>query len=213
MFCWRSAECSGLIASGMQRCVVELCACPCCGQPGHASGVVSCMPACLPGTQVFCYEDSKLLKLFSDIVRILYDADVIAEDTIMWCRSPGSNPTPCAVLRMPCVLLCPPPFAVAAFGAGMRGDPGEVRIVARMFGDLGEVRIIGALRRAGPFAPAAQGMLRHAQAGEHVLARTGGTRRARTPRGATCSCATWSPSSSGWRRPRRTRTRPESGAA
>ena len=35
--------------------------------------------------QVFCYEDSKLLKLFSDIVRILYDHDVIAEDTIMWC--------------------------------------------------------------------------------------------------------------------------------
>ena len=35
--------------------------------------------------QVCCYKDSKLLKLFQDIVRILYDNDVIAEDTIMWC--------------------------------------------------------------------------------------------------------------------------------
>ena len=38
-----------------------------------------------PCAQVCCYKDSKLLKLFQDIVRILYDNDVIAEDTIMWC--------------------------------------------------------------------------------------------------------------------------------
>lgn len=36
--------------------------------------------------QVQCYEDNRLLKLFSDIVRLLYDADIVGEDTIMhWC--------------------------------------------------------------------------------------------------------------------------------
>lgn len=34
--------------------------------------------------QVCCYEDSKLLKLFTDIVRMLYDNDILAEDTINW---------------------------------------------------------------------------------------------------------------------------------
>lgn len=32
--------------------------------------------------QVTCYEDSRLLKLFADIVKILYDTDVLGEDTI-----------------------------------------------------------------------------------------------------------------------------------
>ena len=36
------------------------------------------------GIQVCCYEDSKLLKLFTDIVRMLYDNDILAEDTIQW---------------------------------------------------------------------------------------------------------------------------------
>ena len=36
------------------------------------------------GVQVCCYEDSKLLKLFTDIVRMLYDNDILAEDTIRW---------------------------------------------------------------------------------------------------------------------------------
>lgn len=36
------------------------------------------------GIQVCCYEDSKLLKLFTDIVRMLYDNDILAEDTIKW---------------------------------------------------------------------------------------------------------------------------------
>ena len=31
-----------------------------------------------------CYEDSKLLKLFTDIVRMLYENDILAEDTINW---------------------------------------------------------------------------------------------------------------------------------
>lgn len=36
--------------------------------------------------QVHCYEDNKLLKIFSDIVRLLYDVDIVGEDTIMyWC--------------------------------------------------------------------------------------------------------------------------------
>eukprot|EP00983_Pelagomonas_calceolata_P034325 1075592-Pelagomonas_calceolata.AAC.9 len=34
--------------------------------------------------QVQCYEDNRLLKLFSDIVRVLYDADIVGEDTIMF---------------------------------------------------------------------------------------------------------------------------------
>lgn len=33
--------------------------------------------------QVQCYEDNRLLKLFSDIVRVLYDADIVGEDTIV----------------------------------------------------------------------------------------------------------------------------------
>ena len=39
-----------------------------------------------------CYEDSKLLKLFSDILRILYDNDILVEDTIMWWYKKGSAP-------------------------------------------------------------------------------------------------------------------------
>ncbi|CAL5222709.1 g5112 [Coccomyxa viridis] len=42
--------------------------------------------------QVCCYEDSKLLKLFTDIVRMLYDCDILAEDTINWWAKKGSHP-------------------------------------------------------------------------------------------------------------------------
>ena len=41
--------------------------------------------------QVHCYEDSQKLKLFGDIIRILYDADVIAEDTIYYWQKKGSS--------------------------------------------------------------------------------------------------------------------------
>ncbi|KAH9313268.1 hypothetical protein KI387_028303, partial [Taxus chinensis] len=42
--------------------------------------------------QIQCYEDAKLMKLFPEIVRSLYEEDVLAEDTIlMWFRK-GSNP-------------------------------------------------------------------------------------------------------------------------
>ncbi|CAL1362281.1 unnamed protein product [Linum trigynum] len=42
--------------------------------------------------QMQCYEDAKLMKLFPDIVRALYDQDVLAEDTILhWFRK-GTNP-------------------------------------------------------------------------------------------------------------------------
>ena len=47
-------------------------------------------PAQAWAAQVYCYEDSKLLKLFSDILRILYDNDVVGEDTIMWWYKKGS---------------------------------------------------------------------------------------------------------------------------
>jgi hypothetical protein len=46
--------------------------------------------ALLVHVQVYCYEDSKLLKLFSDVVRVLYDHDILAEDTIMWWYKKGS---------------------------------------------------------------------------------------------------------------------------
>lgn len=41
--------------------------------------------------QVHCYEDSKLLKQFKDIVRVLYQLDVMGEDTIMWWYNKGSH--------------------------------------------------------------------------------------------------------------------------
>ena len=42
--------------------------------------------------QTQCYEDAKLMKLFPEIIRTLYDQDVLAEDTILlWFRK-GSNP-------------------------------------------------------------------------------------------------------------------------
>ncbi|XVE62173.1 hypothetical protein DITRI_Ditri06bG0097300 [Diplodiscus trichospermus] len=42
--------------------------------------------------QMQCYEDAKLMKLFPEIVRSLYDQDVLAEDTILHWFSKGINP-------------------------------------------------------------------------------------------------------------------------
>ena len=42
--------------------------------------------------QVTCYEDSRLLKLFADIIKVLYDVDVLGEDTIKFWYNKGSNP-------------------------------------------------------------------------------------------------------------------------
>ncbi|KAJ8424470.1 hypothetical protein Cgig2_030678 [Carnegiea gigantea] len=42
--------------------------------------------------QIQCYEDAKLMKLFPDIVRSLYELDVLAEDTILYWFRKGSNP-------------------------------------------------------------------------------------------------------------------------
>ncbi|KAI3439395.1 uncharacterized protein J3R85_004813 [Psidium guajava] len=42
--------------------------------------------------QMQCYEDTKLMKLFPEIVRSLYDLDVLAEDTILHWFSKGTNP-------------------------------------------------------------------------------------------------------------------------
>ncbi|XP_010528650.1 PREDICTED: basic leucine zipper and W2 domain-containing protein 2-like [Tarenaya hassleriana] len=42
--------------------------------------------------QMQCYEDAKLMKLFPEVVRSLYELDVLAEDTILhWFRK-GTNP-------------------------------------------------------------------------------------------------------------------------
>ncbi|KAI4368258.1 hypothetical protein MLD38_016834 [Melastoma candidum] len=42
--------------------------------------------------QIQCYEDAKLMKLFPEITRSLYEQDVLAEDTILhWFRK-GTNP-------------------------------------------------------------------------------------------------------------------------
>ena len=51
------------------------------------------MEAALLNTiQVTCYEDSRLLKLFADIVKILYDVDVLGEDSIRYWYNKGANP-------------------------------------------------------------------------------------------------------------------------
>ena len=42
--------------------------------------------------QTQCYEDAKLMKLFPEIVRSLYELDVLAEDTILLWVQKGSNP-------------------------------------------------------------------------------------------------------------------------
>lgn len=49
--------------------------------------------------QMQCYEDAKLMKLFPEIVRSLYDQDVLAEDTILYWFRKGTNPKGrCAIL-------------------------------------------------------------------------------------------------------------------
>ncbi|KAJ6808569.1 basic leucine zipper and W2 domain-containing protein 2-like [Iris pallida] len=42
--------------------------------------------------QIQCYEDAKLMKLFPEIVRSLYDQDVLAEDTVLLWYRKGANP-------------------------------------------------------------------------------------------------------------------------
>lgn len=41
--------------------------------------------------QVFCYEDNKLMKTFPDIIRLLYDQDVLDEATVLTWHKKGSN--------------------------------------------------------------------------------------------------------------------------
>ena len=48
--------------------------------------------ALLVTVQVLCYEDNRLLKIFVDIVRMLYKADVLGEDTILHWYKKGSHP-------------------------------------------------------------------------------------------------------------------------
>ena len=50
---------------------------------------------------MYCYEDNRLLKLFCDIVRLLYDAEILGEDTVRhWCV--GRTPTAA------CLATCSP---------------------------------------------------------------------------------------------------------
>jgi ABC-type dipeptide/oligopeptide/nickel transport system ATPase component len=42
--------------------------------------------------QVLCYEDNRLLKVFSDIVKLLYNGDIVGEDTIQHWFKKGSHP-------------------------------------------------------------------------------------------------------------------------
>lgn len=42
--------------------------------------------------QCQCYEDNRLLKLFVDIVRLLYDAEIVGEDTVLHWHKKGSHP-------------------------------------------------------------------------------------------------------------------------
>ena len=48
--------------------------------------------ALLNSIQVYCYTDAKMLKLFPQIVKMVYDVDVIDEDTIMFWHRKGSSP-------------------------------------------------------------------------------------------------------------------------
>ena len=56
--------------------------------------------------QIQCYEDAKLMKLFPEIIRSLYEQDVLAEDTILlWFRK-GANPKGrCVSLLFPSYLF------------------------------------------------------------------------------------------------------------
>lgn len=63
----------------------------------HKALLAVCTSARLEATlmvtiQVTCYEDSRLLKLFADIIKIMYDVDVLGEDTIRFWYTKGSNP-------------------------------------------------------------------------------------------------------------------------
>lgn len=42
--------------------------------------------------QVLCYEDNRLMKLFKDIVKLLYNGDIVGEDTIQHWYKKGSHP-------------------------------------------------------------------------------------------------------------------------
>eukprot|EP00877_Chromochloris_zofingiensis_P004066 jgi/Chrzof1/13660/Cz08g07040.t1 len=42
--------------------------------------------------QVLCYEDSRLMKIFTDVIKLLYNSDIIAEDTIHHWYKKGSHP-------------------------------------------------------------------------------------------------------------------------
>lgn len=57
-------------------------------------------------SQVYCYEDPKLLKLFSAVIRILYDADVLDEDTIKFWYKKGSHPKVRTVHRVDLLMCC-----------------------------------------------------------------------------------------------------------
>lgn len=56
------------------------------------SGSARLEAALMVHIQVYCYEDPKLLKLFSAVIRILYDADILDEDTIKFWYKKGSHP-------------------------------------------------------------------------------------------------------------------------
>lgn len=47
--------------------------------------------ALLNTIQVYCYEDTRVLKCFTDIIKMLYQADIVEEDTIMHWYKKGSH--------------------------------------------------------------------------------------------------------------------------
>lgn len=48
--------------------------------------------ALLVQVQVKCYEDNRMLKLFSDIVKLLYNSELVGEDTVLYWYKKGSHP-------------------------------------------------------------------------------------------------------------------------
>ena len=79
----------GLWCPRNTTCAAAACLGDTCASAVHHSGLQADTRL---AAQVYCYEDSKLLKLFQAIVRTLYDVDVLGEDTILWWFKKGAHP-------------------------------------------------------------------------------------------------------------------------
>lgn len=93
------------------------------GQGAPACGLQARAHACMRGPasasasvpQVYCYEDSRLLKVFMDIVKILYNAEILAEDTIQyWYKKVRAHASAPCMVALPVVHAPTGPSAPAS---------------------------------------------------------------------------------------------------